>query len=206
MGLSSQLQRYPLAYNQITGLVSKNHSPMNYDQLLHRDFWLSKVNEDTNFQPEKYTRDTKSAGSSVNHIMSVLSTKYPFPAHNTTTFKGLFLLLDFHAFSEQHRCREPLTWRNNHSKGLKESTAILSICPSKYFVLRLLHPVSLMCLHQWWGRSPSQKVKDRDCRRMRREGQTYSVICCSMSGKETARRLSYRAPSFISELGKQRIV
>lgn len=31
----------------------QNHLPMSYDQLLHRDFLLSKVNEDTNFQPEK---------------------------------------------------------------------------------------------------------------------------------------------------------
>lgn len=31
---------------------------MSYDQLLHRDFLLSKVNEDTNFQPAKDKSET----------------------------------------------------------------------------------------------------------------------------------------------------
>lgn len=38
----------------------QSHLPMSYGQLLHRDFLLSKVNEDTNFQPAKDKSETLS--------------------------------------------------------------------------------------------------------------------------------------------------
>lgn len=36
----------------------RSHLPMSYDRLLHRDFSLSKVNGDTNFQPERDKSET----------------------------------------------------------------------------------------------------------------------------------------------------
>lgn len=40
------------------GRVLHSHLPMSYDRLLHRDFSLSKVNGDTNFQPERDKSET----------------------------------------------------------------------------------------------------------------------------------------------------